>query len=343
MAIDFPSGPSVGQTYTYLGRTWQYNAQGGWQRVAINLLMNDIPDGRITLTSGTPVLSATTTGAATVYYTPYCGNNVPIYDGTNWTLSTFSELSNVLANSSTGSAGPAAGAASKNYDLFVWNNAGTMTLTRGGAWNSDTARSSATENDLERISGILMNKNTITNGPAADRGTYVGTIRTDSGAAQVSYNLGGIASGGTAGNVGLWNMYNRVPFSCFSGDSTDSWTYATTTWRATDGSSTFRTSFIVGQAEEIYYARNIGLGTQAGGAAGRVAVCLDATNSFSGITGDWNVTTATTAIGTYEATIAIGWHFISGVEYASAATVTYNGDGGAPASIQTGMYVGGRF
>jgi hypothetical protein len=33
MAIDFPTSPAAGDTYTYNGRSWRYNAQGGWERV----------------------------------------------------------------------------------------------------------------------------------------------------------------------------------------------------------------------------------------------------------------------------------------------------------------------
>src|SRR5271166_4678164 len=37
------------------------------------------PQGRLTLTSGTPIMQATVTGATSVYYTPALGNQIPIY------------------------------------------------------------------------------------------------------------------------------------------------------------------------------------------------------------------------------------------------------------------------
>jgi hypothetical protein len=145
-----------------------------------------IPQGRLTLASGSPVMTANQASATTIYYSPYNGNQVPLYDGVSaFAATTFAELSNVTTNSSTGNAGPAAVTTTKNYDLFVWSNAGTPTLTRGGAWNSDTVRSSTTENDLQRINGVWTNKNAITNGPAANRGTYVGTVRSD-GSSQIN-------------------------------------------------------------------------------------------------------------------------------------------------------------
>lgn len=33
MPIDFPSGPALGQSYTFAGRTWTWDGSG-WQRVA---------------------------------------------------------------------------------------------------------------------------------------------------------------------------------------------------------------------------------------------------------------------------------------------------------------------
>ena len=100
--------------------------------------------------------------------------------------STFAELTNATTQSSMGNAGPAAVAANKNYDMFVWSNAGNATFTRGAAWNSDTVRSATTENDLTRINGVPVNLNAITNGPAAGRGTYVGTVRSD-GSSQINW------------------------------------------------------------------------------------------------------------------------------------------------------------
>ena len=42
------------------------------------------PNGRLTLTSGTPVTTNDVTAATTIYYTPYKGNAIQLYNGTNW-------------------------------------------------------------------------------------------------------------------------------------------------------------------------------------------------------------------------------------------------------------------
>ena len=95
------------------------------------------PQGRLTLSTLVPVMVGTVSAAATLYYTPDRGNQVPIWDGSSaFAMTSFAELSNVLANSSAGKAGPAAAGPYQCFDLFVWNDAGTVRLTRGPKWLS---------------------------------------------------------------------------------------------------------------------------------------------------------------------------------------------------------------
>jgi hypothetical protein len=49
----------------------------------VNVNATISPQGRLTLASATPVMSSTQSAKTTIYYTPYIGNLVPIYDGTN--------------------------------------------------------------------------------------------------------------------------------------------------------------------------------------------------------------------------------------------------------------------
>lgn len=241
------------------------------------------PQGRLTLTSATPVLTATVSAAGTVYYTPYQGAFIPIYDGANFVMAQFAELSNVLANAATGNAGPAAAANNSNYDLFVWNNAGVLTLTRGPLWTSDTARGSgAGTTQLTLTNGVYLNTVAITNGPAALRGTYVGTIRTN-GTATTDMNFGSAASGGGQAILGVWNAYNRVPVAATVRDSTASWTYSSATVRAANGNSNNSAILIRGLDEDfcdVSYVCNIQSST-VGSSFGLIYVGLDATNAQS--------------------------------------------------------------
>lgn len=296
------------------------------------------PGGRLTLTTLTPVLAATTTGAATVYYTLYEGNIVPLYNGTIFVPTVFTEMSNVLANSSVGKAGPAAAAVNSNYDLFVWDDAGTMRLTRGPAWTSGTSRGTgAGTTERERVLGWYVNKYAITNGPAAQRGTYVGTIRTNSGAATVDMNFGGISAGGTEAKFNVWNMYNRVSAAFAVGDSTNSWTYSSATFRAANGSNTMRVSFVTGEADSalaaIYNAPC--LPSSSTNAAAGVALDSTSVASKTGVAGGTAVSAATAF---YNGQPVLGSHYLQAVEASTVNTyaVTFYGDAGS-ATIQNSL------
>lgn len=308
-----------------------------------NLRGTVLPEGRLTVTTAVPVLTGNVASAATVYYTPYVGDVIPIYDGTGFLLKTFAELSNVLANSATGSAGPAAAAAASNYDLFVWNDSGTLRLTRGGAWNSATARSATTENDLVRVKGLLLNLNAITNGPAASRGTWVGTVRTDAGGATVSWHVGAVAAGGTAATLHVWNMYNRVDCRGLIGDSADSWAYTSGTIRAANAQNGMRVSFVTGLAEDFFAAEYGQRASCAGNP--RIGVGLDSTTTYTGRVGDFsNNTGSITATFTSQTEQRLlGFHFMSANESGDGANAcTFYGDNGS-AFQMSGLQYQGRF
>ena len=106
----------------------------GFAALAHLAMTSVIPGGRLTLESGVAVSTADQSAKTSVFYTPFTHQIVPLWDGYKWAPFEFSELTNVLTNSATGSAGPAAVVGETCYDLFVWDNAGTVTLTRGPAW-----------------------------------------------------------------------------------------------------------------------------------------------------------------------------------------------------------------
>ncbi|HEY0723445.1 MAG TPA: hypothetical protein VGD41_05590, partial [Pyrinomonadaceae bacterium] len=89
------------------------------------------PGGRLTLVTGTPIMTTTQASKTTIFYTPYLGNYVPLYDGTTFVSTEFSELSQLTTDATKS---PAAAAADACYDMFVWNDAGTLRCTRGPLW-----------------------------------------------------------------------------------------------------------------------------------------------------------------------------------------------------------------
>ena len=74
------------------------------------------PQGRFTLTTGVPVPTSTVSAATSVIYTPATGNLVPIWNGTADVITTFTEVSQTLADATQSLS---AGAASQVYDAFA--------------------------------------------------------------------------------------------------------------------------------------------------------------------------------------------------------------------------------
>lgn len=290
------------------------------------------PQGRLTLTSLTPVMSTSVAAATTIYYTPSAGNMVPLYDGTNMIPTAVAEIS--VATTDT-TKNPAAIGASKVNDWFVWNDTGTIRLSHGPDWTSDTARSAGTA--LVLVNGIYLNNVSITNGPAASRGTYVGTTRSN-GTSTLDYNFGAIAAAVTPANFGVWNAYNRVPVEGFIGDTVGNWTYAVAnTWRAANGSNNWRVSFVRGLQSDGQSSEYLQIGIAGASTSMACGVAFDSTTVFSGSTGFSNqATLALNLIAKCSNVPAIGYHFYQAIEFNSTTTAsTWEGQN---TQFQTAMH-----
>src|SRR5262245_605577 len=293
--------------------------------------MSGPPGGRLTLTSGVPVMFTSTAGGTFVYYTPYVHNQILIYNGSTFTPTTFTELVQATADATKS---PVAVSPVSNYDIFVWNDAGTMRATRGPAWSTATARGSgAGTTELVRVQGVWLNAQNITNGPAAQRGTYVGTIRSN-GSAQIDYILGAAAAGGTAAFLGVWNCYNRRQVAAKVSDTTSSWNYSSTTIRQANGSAGNRISFVMGLGEDGIPVSCMSTPSAAVvGAFGRNGPALDSTTtfdtraSFIGSSTAATIVNSMTAVNTYDP--QIGFHFISSNEVGDGTNVI-NWNGASP-------------
>lgn len=282
------------------------------------------PGGRLTISTGVTVITTTLTGGNQIFYTPYVHNFVPIYDGTQFIQTPFTELNNLITDTTKN---PAAVVANSNYDLFVWNDAGTIRLGRGPVWTSDVARSAGTA--LVAVNGTLLNAVSITNGPGAQRGTYVGTIRTNA-TPLIDFQFGGAS---TPGSFGLWNYYNRVNLysECF--DNTATWTYSTATTRALNASNNNRFSFIIGvQEEAVNVAQSIGVQLAAvNGTFYRTGFALDATNTQNKCAHTTNNAASSLFVyhslqHVYNPSSVFGWHFIQSTELADGTNIcTPNG------------------
>lgn len=210
------------------------------------------PQGRLTLTSGAPVLASGVSAGTSVYYTPYIGELVPIYNGTSTVPTEFSELTLTLV---------ASHAASTIYDVFVFSNNGVLTLATGPAWSNSGAGtgargSGAGTTQISRLNGLWVNTVSMTgrNGSTtysidANRATYLGSIFMDGSNGQLSCHT----AYGQSRKWGVWNAYNRVPIYLQAGDSTSSWTLsANTAIRASRNDTANSLTVFCGLAEETF-------------------------------------------------------------------------------------------
>jgi hypothetical protein len=201
------------------------------------------PGGRLTLTSGTPVMTVTTLAQTAIYYAPYKSGWVPIYDGSSMRLYCF--LSSALCQTSTDTVGltltlGSNWAINSAFDVFVTLNGGVATLCTV-AWTNVTTRATA----LIPLNGIYTNSGTVTcrnsnSGTlsvATSQGTYLGSFYTNASLGTVDFGLGAASSGGTPGSIGFCNFYNRRTVPVVVTDSGTTYTYTTATTRLHRGVS----------------------------------------------------------------------------------------------------------
>ena len=290
--------------------------------------------GRLTLTSGTPVTTADVTGATTVYFTPYNGNIITLYDGSDWVPTEFSELSQATSDATKS---PAAVANNSAYDIFVWNDSGTIRATRGPAWASVTPGSSsrgtgAGTTELELLDGRYVNKVAITNGPAAQRGLYVGSIKSD-GSAQINDRQ-------AIRNV--WSYYNRAPRPVKVLESTDLWSYTTNAWRQANGAAANLVEYFCGLAEDVASIRaSASVGNSAGPTDVAVGIGLNSSTALASdcLSGYAQISSSITHLTAhYKGLPALGRNQFILIEISVAnGTTTWYGDGAVPNNMRNGL------
>lgn len=213
------------------------------------------PQGYLNLVgqaTGDVIQTGDVTGTITVFYSPYVGNTIPIWNGSTFRSVTFSELTATLT-----SAGSASNAI---QDSCVFSNNGTPTLVTGPAWTNAAAGSGnrgtgAGTAQITRLQGIWVNANTIIgyNGLSsysipANQCTYVGSLSIDATAGQVTAHR----TYGQSRKFGIWNAYNRVPIYMKAGDPTSSWSVGTVGFRAANSNTANSLTIFTGLPEEIF-------------------------------------------------------------------------------------------
>jgi hypothetical protein len=259
-----------------------------------------VNNGRLTLSSGTaiPAIDIAGTAGTAVYLTPYQGNLISLYDGTRWKVYSFSEQTT-----------PVPATTLTPFDVFAYDNGGTVTLETVN-WTNNTTRATAltTQDSVYVKSGAATRR-------------YLGTGYTTS------------TSGRCEDSVTkrfLWNYYNRVSRPMRKTDSTGSWTYNTTSWRAANNSTSNRVEVVVGVAEALLHMSSYAPAETSATGEFATGIGEDSTSSIGsdviGRTGESN-NNYSLATSVLDKLPAAGYHYYQWCEYGSGVTTTWHGIG----------------
>lgn len=272
--------------------------------------------GRLTLTTGVPLTVTDVTGAGTLYYTPYFHNRVSVFDGTRWKIHTFTERSLALTLTS-----------GKNYDVFLYDNAGTLTLELSAAWTNDTTRADA----LTTQDGVQVKSGATTR-------LWLGTIRASG--ANTTEDSGGGATTQVGGKRYVWNAYNRVRRWMSVFDSTITHTYATLTWRQFNAAAGNKCEYVCGALGESVSASAYGPVQHTGVNFVAHGIGVDSTTVNSAVAyGTAPQGTGTmAATGMYVGNPGLGYHALNWLQISTTGgTVTWYSSAGVETERQSAM------
>lgn len=277
-------------------------------KLALGVAVKSICQGRLTLTSGTAVTTSDVTAATSIYFTPYNGNLLGLYNGTAWELWSFTELTLSLSGLTLG----------KNYDVFVYDSSGTLTL-EAVVWTDDTTRATA----LTTQDGIYVKSGTTTK-------RYLGTFRTTGTTGQCE---------DSAVKRFVYNAYNKVSRALLRQESASSWNYTSATVRQVNGSTANQVEVVVGLQDTRVQLNGVNLASQASSVATLLAGIGEnstTTISTNGISGRETCVVGAfiQMVSSYNNTPRVGYSFLAWLEGGQAAgTTTWYGN-------TTGAYAG---
>lgn len=266
-------------------------------------------NARLTLTSGTPVTTGDVTAAETIYLTPFKGNRIWLYNGTLWQPYVLTEISADVPD------------ATQMNDVFVYDNAGTLTLDVT-AWTNDTTRATA----LTTQNGILVKT-----GSTSRR--YVGSFySTTAGNGQTELS---------SAKCYVWNYYNRVKrFAANATETANSWNYTTATYRQANANAANQFEYVQGVSEDIVEAEVLASVLNDGGNYANVGIGIDSTsaNSAQYMQGHTSTNTRSITTARYQGYPGVGRHTVVWLEQSVAAgTTTWYGDNNTPTTLQSGI------
>lgn len=216
-ATPLPDGDKGDILVTNNGTTWTIDslsvstgkiANGAVSSPKLSFNLSSIANGRLTLESNNPVSVTDQTSKTIVYYTPYNGSSIALYNTSTgfWEIVNFTQTSLSLGTLVSG----------KNYDVFGYLSNGSLALEFGTAWASDTARFTglSLQNGIYCKTGDLSRR-------------YLGTIRTTSTTTTED----------SLSKRFVWNVNNKVQREVYKETAAGPWTYSTASWRAVNSTN----------------------------------------------------------------------------------------------------------
>ena len=258
--------------------------------------------GRLSISSSDPVSSGDNTDT-TLYYLPYGG--APDCGLLSLWNSTTSGINQLDVSASPPSVDLSSVNAATLYDVFGYINSGAVALELL-VWTSSTAGSSSRATALTWQNGMLCKS-----GDATRR--YLGTILSNS-----------------AGEVtdapyrrGIYNAYNQVPRQLLKSESTSDWTYATSTWRASNNDASNNRLFVVSGLDGTFIELTFVEATTGTSIAAWTGIAKNGTTPTYYATRDGSDIQTMTAV--LCDSMAAGHHHYTPTEFVSSGTATFYG------------------
>lgn len=251
---------------------------------------------RLTLSTGVPVTTADVVGATTIYATPYNGNLISLYDGTNWNTRGPPEFSLALGTLISG----------RPYDIFCYDDSGTPTL-EFLAWTDDTTRATA----ITYQDGVKVKS-----GDATRR--YLGVFYTTSTTTTESSETSRY----------LQNENNQVPLKLYRVETTTQWTY-NGAFRQFNNNTANQVNFVSGSVETLVTVQlhcrrwnsQAGVTTVSAIGLDSTSTPIDGTSSrsyFDSTGANYSMTSQAWYIGY----LGVGKHYFSLLEFSNAGGTT---------------------